>query len=87
LNLSVTDDLKKHEGGLRNYGYIEINDGRTIGAESVFFDGIDFFLRCNKKVFKKKCKKELLVAQYDWKEIYKIIKILLKRAKKLKIIE
>lgn len=86
LNLYVTDDLKKQEGCLQNYGYIEINDG-SIGAESVFWDGIGFFLRCDKKTFKKECKKDLVAIDYDWKDVYKTIKILLKRAKKLKIIE
>jgi hypothetical protein len=36
------------------------------------------------KTFKKECKKELVEAEYDWKEVYKIIKSLLKRAKKTK---
>lgn len=86
LNLCITADLKRQEGNLKNFGYFEITDGR-LEHKPLFWDNIDFFLECNKSGFKDECKKELVEAGYEWKEIYKIIKTLLKRAKKLKIIE
>lgn len=86
LNLCVTKDLKPQEGNLKNFGYFEITDG-SLETKPLFWDNVDFFLECDKKAFKDECKKELVKAGYDWKEIYKIIKTLLKRAKKLKIIE
>jgi hypothetical protein len=86
LNLYVKEDLKREEGVLKNFGNIEITDGR-LETKPIFWDGIDFFLKCDKKTFKKECKEELVAADYDWRKVYKIIKTLLKRAKKLKIIE
>jgi hypothetical protein len=85
LNMTVNEDLTAIEGNLKNWGFIEITDGH-LETESLFWDNIDFFLSCGKKEFKEECKEELIKAGYNWREIYKTIKQLLKRAKKLKII-
>lgn len=83
LNLSVKDDLSKQDGVLKNFGDIQITDGR-LDTKPIFWDNIDFFISCNKKEFKKECKKELKEAGYDWKEYYNIIKSLLDKAKQVK---
>jgi hypothetical protein len=85
LNISVTDKLNKQEGNLENFGFIEITNGSK-EDRPLFWDNINFFLRCNKKDFKKECKEELKEKGYNWKESYKEINTLLKRATKLKII-
>lgn len=83
LNISVKDDLSCQDGRLRNFGYITVSTGN----EDCFLDGIDFFLNCRKKEFKEECKTELQEKGFkDWKKIYKTIKTLLKRAKKLNLI-
>ena len=85
LNLSVKDDLSAQDGVLKNFGHIQITDG-SLDTKPIFWDGIDFFLSCGKKGFKKECKKELKEARYNWKGIYYINKQLLNRTKGLKII-
>lgn len=85
LNLGVNEDLTAKDGVLKNWGYIQITDG-SLDTKPLFWDNTDFFLNCGKKEFKEDCKEELKERGYDWREIYKTIKTLLKRAKKLKII-
>ena len=85
LNLGVNEDLTAKEGVLKNWGFIQITDG-SLDTKPIFWDGIDFFLSCGKKEFKRECKQQLKDAGYNWKEVYKTIKELLNRAKELKII-
>ena len=87
LNISVKEDMSKHEKGepLHRFGHIQITDG-TIDDKPIFWDGIPFFIECGKKEFKKECGKDLKKKGYEWKETYKIIKKLLKTAKKLNVI-
>lgn len=85
LNISVKNDLSAQDGGLKNFGFIQITDG-GLDTESIFWDNLSFFLDCSKKEFKKECKKELKKAGYNWKEIYATVKELLNRAVELKIL-
>ena len=85
LSIAVTDSLKKQEGNLKNFGYVQITDGSK-EDKPIFWDGISFFLECGKKEFKKECKKQLKNKNYNWKETYKEIKTLLKRTIKLKLL-
>lgn len=82
LNISVKEDLSCQDGDLANYGYIQVSTG-SIGEKECFWDNLEFFLNCGEKEFKEECKKELQQKGFDHKEIYKKIKRLLKRAKKL----
>jgi hypothetical protein len=87
LNISVKKDLTgyKDDEPLYQFGYIQITDG-TIGDKPFFWDNLSYFINCGKKEFKEECKEELKEKGYDWKETYRDIKILLKRAKKLKLL-
>lgn len=85
LSLSVRESLKKEKGSLKNFGYIKVHDG-SLDSKEVFWDNINYFLRADKKEFKKECKEDLDKADYNWKETYKTIKKLLKRAEKLNLI-
>lgn len=87
LNISVKDDLTGHKENkpLYNFGYFEISGG-NIGEKPIFWDGIEWTLKVGKKEFKKEFSKELKEKGLDWKEAYKKVKILLKRAKKLNLI-
>lgn len=85
LNISVKKDLSCQDGVLKNFGYIKVSTGQ-IGKEDCFWDNLDFFINCGKKEFKEECKKELQEKGFNHKEIYKTIKQLLKRAKKLNIL-
>ena len=85
LNISVKEDLSCQDGVLKNYGYIQVSTG-SIGEKECFWDNLDFFLNCGKKEFKQDCKKELQQKGFNYKEVYKTIKQLLKRAKKLNIL-
>ena len=85
LNISTSDKLKSHKGNLKNFGYIQVTTG-TVDEKPVFWDGIDFFLECGKKQFKKECEEDLDKAGFDCDTTYKSIKKLLKRAVKLKLL-
>lgn len=85
LSVAVTDSLKKQEGNLKNFGYIQITDGSN-EDKPIFWDGINFFLECGKKEFKEECKKQLKKKNYNWKETYKEIKTLLKKAVELELL-
>lgn len=87
LNISVKDDLSGHKEGepLHNFGYFEISGG-NIGEKPIFWDGIEWTLKVGKKEFKKEFKQELQEKNLNWKDIYKKVKTLLKRAKKLNLI-
>lgn len=86
LNISVKEDLTALDGVLKNWGFIRITDG-CLDTKPIFWDGLDYFTSCGKKQFKKECKEELKNAGYEWREIYKIIKSLLRRAEKLNILD
>tara|TARA_R110000782_G_scaffold201763_1_gene290390 strand:+ start:4053 stop:4367 length:315 start_codon:yes stop_codon:yes gene_type:complete len=87
LTITVKKDFTKYEKEepLKNFGYIQITHG-SINDKPIFWDGLNFFLECNKKEFEEECGEDLKRKGYDWKETYKIIKTLLKRAKKLNIL-
>ena len=85
LNISTSDKLKSHKGNLKKFGYIQVTTG-AIDEKPVFWDGIDFFLECGKKQFKKECEEDLDKAGFDCDTTYKSIKKLLKRAVKLKLL-
>ncbi len=88
LNISVKDDLTRYDENepLHNFGYIQVSTGH-VDNEDCFWDNLNFFILAGKKEFKEECKKELQQKGFkDWKDIYKKIKILLKRAKKLNLI-
>ena len=70
---------------MKNFGYIQVTTG-AIDEKPVFWDGIDFFLECGKKQFKKECEEDLDKAGFDCNTTYKSIKKLLKRAVKLKLL-
>lgn len=87
LNVSVNEDLSgyKENEPLHSFGYIQVSTGH-INNEDCFWDNVLFFISAGKKEFKEECKKELKEKGLDWKDIYKKIKILLKRAEKLNLI-
>jgi hypothetical protein len=87
LNIAVKKDLSGYNEGHRLYqwGYIQITDG-SIEDKPLFWDNLTFFLECGKKEIKEECKTELKEKGYNWKETYRDIKILLKQAKKLKLL-
>ena len=88
LNISVKDDLSGHKENdpLRNFGHFQVSTGHK-DNEDCFWDNISFFISAGKKEFKEECKKELQQKGFkDWKETYKKVKTLLKRAKKLNLI-
>ena len=58
LNISVTDKLKRQEGNLKNFGYIQIMTG-AVDEKSVFWDNLEFFIGISKEDFKRECKKDL----------------------------
>jgi hypothetical protein len=87
LTIDVKEDLGRYEEDevLHQAGHFQITDGR-IEDKPLFWDNLTFFIECGKKEFKAECKTELKEKGYNWKETYKDIKTLLKRAKKLNII-
>ena len=87
LYVSVNEDLSGHKEDepLHNFGYFEITTG-NIGEKPIFWDGIEWTFEVGKKEFKKEFSKELKEKGLDWKETYKKVKTLLKRAKKLNLI-
>jgi len=88
LNISVKDDLTgyKEDETLHNFGHIQVSTGH-INNEDCSWDNLSFFISAGKKEFKEECKKELQQKGFeDWKDIYKKVKTLLKRAKKLNLL-
>jgi hypothetical protein len=87
LSIAVKENLSgyKENEALYQFGHIQITDG-SIEDKPLFWDNVCFFTECGKKEFKEECKTELKEKGYDWKETYRDIKILLKRAKKLKLL-
>lgn len=84
LNISVTKDLKKEEGNLKNFGYIQIHDG-SIHTEGVFWDNLEWFFEINKDK-KKEIKEELKEKGEYYKGVVKDIKRLIERAKELDLL-
>jgi len=87
LNIAVKEDLSGYKDfePLYQFGHFQITDGR-VEDKPLFWDNLTFFLECGKKEFKEECKKELKEKERNWKETFREIKILLKRAKKLKLL-
>lgn len=85
LNIAVKEDLKKQDGNLSNFGYIQVTDG-GIESKNCFWDSIPFFFQISFADFKKECGKELKEKGYPVEETYKDVKRLLKRARKLNLI-
>lgn len=86
LSVSVTDNLKREENYLKNFGYIEISNGRIDEEHGCFWDNLEFFYGISAKKFKKECTDELKKGGFDVEETRKDIKRLLKRAFKLNIL-
>lgn len=87
LSISVNDKLKKQDGNLLGFGYIEISNGMKNEEHSCFWDGLQFFISCDYKTFKEECSDDLKKGGFEnKKEIFKTIKRLLKKANKLKLI-
>lgn len=84
LSVAVTEDLKKEDGNLKNFGYIKIHDGR-LDTEEVFWDNLKWFFEINKDK-KKEIKKELKDKGQYYRGVVKDIKVLIKRAKELDLI-
>lgn len=85
LNISLTNKLKRQEGNLKNFGFIQINNGDR-DSENCFWDGLSFFYNCKYKAFKKECGDDLKKINFPPKKAYKTIKKLIKRANKLNLI-
>jgi len=87
LNISVKKDLSGHKENepLHNFGYFQITNG-DVKDKPIFWDGISWTLKVGKKEFKKEFKEELEEKNLNWKETYKKVKTLLKRAKKLNLL-
>jgi hypothetical protein len=85
LNIAVTKDLKREEGNLKNFGYIQITEG-GIDEKGIFWDNLEFFFDVSFKDYKKECGEDLEKGSYNKKQTYKDIKRLLKRAHKIGII-
>lgn len=88
LNIAVKEDLSRYKEGeaLCNFGHIQVSTG-YLDNKDCFWDNLSFFISAGKKEFKEECKEELKQKGFeDWKSIYKKIKVLLKRAKKLNLI-
>ena len=83
LNIYVDKNLKRKKEHI--FGYFQITDGKK-DDEPLYWDNIEFFIEAKKERFKEECGKELEEKGYDWKQTYKEIKTLLKRAKKLRLI-
>lgn len=79
-----TDKDLKADG--KNFGHIEIG-GNIKEQDNCFWDNVDFFLRADKKAFKKECAKELKKKGFKVGETYKNIKTLLDRAIELGILK
>lgn len=84
LNITVTKDLKKETGNLKNFGYIQIHDGR-VDTEGVFWDNLVYFFEID-EVKKKDIKKELKKKGQYYKGVIKDIKRLIERAKELDLL-
>jgi hypothetical protein len=87
LNISVKEDLSGYKDfePLYQFGYFEITNG-SIKDKPLSWDNLTFFISCGKKEFKKECKEGLKEKGLDWRETYKKVKTLLKRAKKLDLL-
>src|SRR5690606_2203865 len=84
LNITVTKDLKKETGNLKNFGYIQIHDGR-VDTEGVFWDNLEWLFEINKDK-KKEIKEELKEKGQYYKGVVKDIKRLIERAKELDLL-
>ncbi len=87
LSIAVKENLSGYKDGepLYQVGWFEITNG-PIEDKPLSWDNLSFFISCGKKEFKEECKEELKEKERNWKETYTDIKILLKRAKKLKLL-
>lgn len=85
LNIAVTKGLKGEKDRLKNFGWFEISDGTTDG-ETCSWDNLSFFNDVSFEFFKNECKDDLKRCGFSPKKVYKDINKLLKRAKKLKLI-
>ena len=84
LKVTVTKDLKKEEGNLKNFGHIQIHDG-SIHTEGVFWDNLSYFFEINKDK-KKEIKEELKEKGQYYRGVVKDVKRLIERAKELDLL-
>lgn len=82
LTISVQENLKSDKLS----GYIEVDNGQR-DSYVVFWDNVEFFIKVRKKEFKEECLDDIIKTDLDWKEVYKDLKALIKKAKKLKLID
>lgn len=85
LSISLTNKLKRQEGNLKNFGFIQIANGGK-DSETVFWDNLKFFYDIKYKSFKIECGDDLKKINFPPKKAYKTIKKLIKRANKLNLI-
>lgn len=85
LHVSVKKDLTATDGNLINDGYFIFHNGK-LDTKELFWDNLSYFIHCSKKQFKKDSKQELEEQDLDWKNCYKDMKHLIKRAKKLNLL-
>jgi len=85
LTISVTDKLKKQEGNLKGFGWINVFTGMK-DEENVSWDNLNFFIQNGYKKFKKECKEDLIGKGFKPKKIFKEIKQLLEEAVRLDLL-
>lgn len=85
LYICVEDNLKYKEGNLKNFGWFEVSDGSKYG-DTFHWDNLKFFNDMNYTQFKSECTEEILQAGLKVKPTFKTITKLIKRAKKLKLL-
>lgn len=85
LYICVEDNLKPKEGNLKNFGWFEVSDVSRHG-ETFHWDKLNFFNDMSYIQFKSECTEDILKAGLKVKPTFKIITKLIKRAKKLKLL-
>lgn len=86
LLISVTKNLKREEGNLKNFGHIQVSNGMLGEITSCFWDNLEFFYNISVKKFKEDCGEKLRKGSFGVEETRKNIKRLLNRAFKLGIL-
>ena len=79
LSLWLEDDLTpcKHK-----FADITVSTSR-LADKDVYWDCLEYFINVDKKTFKKECKPDLKDLDLSWKDVYKDIKYLIAKAKRL----
>ena len=64
------------------YIYVEDSRGYISLDNTIMWDNLDFFIRCSKEEFKAECKKDCKQLGFKSKEIFRVVKELIKEAQK-----